>query len=121
MSSGIVAPPDAMSLGIGHTAEIVTKVTEALSAQTLGNPGVNVLATPCLAGLCDAAAAKVCGDGKTRRMRVDIRHLAATAIGDEVRIEAEIVSVDTELVVCRISGRDSNGNIVSGHVSRVVD
>ena len=110
-----------MSPGIGHTAEIVTKVTEALSAETLGNPGINVLATPCLAGLCDEAAAKVCGDRKTRRMRVDIRHLAATAIGDEVRIEAEIMSVDAELVVCRIRGRDSNGDIASGHVIRVVD
>ena len=64
VSSGIDAPPDGMSPGIGHTVEIVTKVTEALSAETLGNPGVNVLATPCLAGLCDEAAAKVCGDGK---------------------------------------------------------
>ena len=121
VSSGIDAPPDGMSPGIGHTAKIVTKVTEALSAETLGNPGVNVLATPCLAGLCDEAAAKVCGDRKTRRMRVDIRHLAATAIGDEVRIEAEIMSVDAELVVCRIRGRDSNGDIASGHVIRVVD
>ena len=121
VSYGIVVPPDGMSLGIGHTAEIVTKVTEALSAETLGNPGVNVLATPCLAGLCDEAAAKVCGDGKTRRMRVDIRHLAATAIADEVWIEAEIMSVDAELVVCRIRGRDSNGDIASGHVIRVVD
>ena len=58
VSSGIDAPPDGMSPGIGHTAEIVTKVTEALSAETLGNPGINVLATPCLAGLCDEAAAK---------------------------------------------------------------
>lgn len=121
VSSGIDAPPDGMSPGIGHTAEIVTKVTEALSAETLGNPGINVLATPCLAGLCDEAAAKVCGDRKTRRMRVDIRHLAATAIGDEVRIEAEIMSVDAELVVCRIRGRDSNGDIARGHVIRVVD
>ena len=54
-------------------------------------------------------------------MRVDIRHLAATAIGDEVRIEAEIMSVDAKLVVCRIRGRDLNGDIVSGHVVRVVD
>ena len=104
---------------IGQTAEIVTTVTDALSAETLGNPGVNVLATPCLAGLCDDVAAKVCGDGATRRMRVDIRHLAATAIGDEVRISAEIVSLTDMLVVCRVSGRDSKRDIVGGHVSRV--
>jgi predicted thioesterase len=51
---------------------------------------------------------------------VDIRHLAATAIGDEVRISAEIVSTDGILVVCRVNGRDSNGEIVSGHVSRAL-
>lgn len=108
-----------MTPKIGQTAEITTTVTDALSAETLGNPGVNVLATPCLAGLCDDVAAEACGAGATRRMRVDIRHLAATAIGDDVCISAEIVAITNKLVVCRVSGRDSNNDIVSGHVSRV--
>ncbi|MGB0629282.1 MAG: thioesterase family protein [Alphaproteobacteria bacterium] len=119
-SSGTAAPPDTMQPEIGQSAEITTQVTDALSAATLGNPGVNVLATPCLAGLCDAVADKACGAGATRRMRVDIRHLAATAIGDDVRISAEIVSATGVLVVCRISGQDSKNEIVRGHVSRVL-
>ena len=105
---------------IGDVRETVTAVTADLSADTLGNPGVNVLATPCLARLCDDAAAAVAGELVTRRMRIDIRHLAATPIGDEVRISAEIVSTDRDLMVCRIHGQDSRNVIVCGQVSRVV-
>ena len=115
----IGAPPDPMGRQIGQTIEVTTTVTDALSAETLGNPGVNVLATPCLAALCDDAAAELCGPGTTRRMRVDIRHLAATAIGDDVHILAEIISMTDTLIVCRVSGRDSENEIVSGQVSRV--
>ena len=117
-SSGINAPPEAMPVEIGQSVEIVTEVTDALSAETLGNPGVNVLATPCLAALCDDAAAKVCGTVTTRRMRIDIRHLSATSIGDTVRINAKIISATETLVVCRVDGRDSTSEIVSGYVSR---
>ena len=52
-------------------------------------------------------------------MRVDIRHLAATAIGDDVHVLAEIISMTDTLIVCRVSGRDSENEIVSGQVSRV--
>ena len=113
------ALPEFMDRQIGQTAAITTTVTQSLSAETLGNPGVNVLATPCLAGLCDDVAAKVCGPGATRRIRIDIRHLAATAIGDKICISAEIISETDTLIVCRVSGRDSKNEIVSGHVSRV--
>jgi fluoroacetyl-CoA thioesterase len=109
-----------MTVQIGQTGDVATSVTQDLSAHTLGNPGVNVLATPCLAGLCDEAAAAACGETPTRRIRVDIRHLAATPVGDDIRITAEVVSVDGELLVCRVSGRDSSHEIVSGHVSRKV-
>ena len=109
-----------MKISIGQTGTVKRDVTDALSAGTLGNPGVNVLATPCLAGLCDKAAAEACGtDIPTRRVRVDIRHLAATPIGDRVEISAEIVSVRDTRVICRVTGRDSAHEIVSGMVERV--
>lgn len=110
-----------MPLAIGQTGKVQCRVTSALSAHTLGNPGVDVLATPCLAGLCDKAAALACGSAvETRRMRVDIRHLAATPVGDSVEIAAEITSILDNRVICRLSGRDSSGDIVSGSVERVV-
>ncbi len=116
----VTAPPsDSMPVKIGHSVETVTEVTERLSAEVLGNPGVNVLATPMLADLCDTAADQLCGEGVTKCMRINIRHLAATAIGDEVHIIAEVISFTGMLVVCRVVGWDSKRKVVSGHVSRV--
>jgi fluoroacetyl-CoA thioesterase len=110
-----------MALRVGQTGSVQRQVTDALSAHTLGNPGVNVLATPCLAGLCDKAAAEACGTSvETRRMRVDVRHLAATPVGDSIEISAEITSILEDRVICRVSGRDSSGDIVSGTVERVI-
>lgn len=109
-----------MTISIGRTGSVTRDVTDALSAHTLGNPGVHVLATPCLAGICDKAAAEACGtEVPTRRIRVDIRHLAATPVGDRVEISAEVVSVQDTRVICRVTGRDSHRDIVSGTVERV--
>jgi fluoroacetyl-CoA thioesterase len=109
-----------MKISIGRTSSVTRDVTDALSAHTLGNPGVHVLATPCLAGICDKAASEACGtDVPTRRVRVDIRHLAATPVGDQVVISAEVVSVQETRVICRVTGRDSRHEIVSGTVERV--
>ncbi len=110
-----------MTLRIGQNGKVERRVTEAFSAHTMGNPGVNVLATPCLAGFCDKAAAEACGtEVKTRRVRVDIAHLAATPVGDAIEIFAEIVSILGERVICKVTGQDSRGEIVSGTVERVL-
>ena len=110
---------ECMPVKIGYSVETVTEVTERHSAEKLGNPGVNVLATPMLADLCDAAADQVCGEGVTQCMRINIRHLAPTAIGDQLRITAEVISFTGMLVLCRVVGWDSQGKVVSGYVSRV--
>lgn len=110
-----------MTLRIGQTGAVRRKVTDAITAHTLGNPGVNVLATPCLAGLCDKAAAIACGDSqRTRRVRVDIQHLSATPVGDEIEIVAEILSIEDDRIVLGVSGRDTRNEIVTGSVERVV-
>lgn len=109
-----------MEISVGQAGSVTREVTDALSAHTLGNKGVNVLATPALAGICDKAAAEACGnDVATRRVRVDIRHLAATPVGDRVEVSAEVVSVQDARVICRVTGRDSSREIVSGTVERV--
>lgn len=107
-----------MTAAVGATGSFVHEVAETETAHALGNPGVRVLATPMLAEFCDRAAA-ACLEEKTAPMRVDIRHLAATPVGDEVDISAELVSVENRRLVFRISGRDSRNEIVSGQVERV--
>ena len=107
-----------MTIEEGFTRTIRRVIGLDLSAETLGNPGVNVLATPCLADLCDEAARETCREADTKKLRVDIRHLDATEIGEEVKITAQIVRVSDSKIVCRVSGRDSHRDIVTGTVER---
>ena len=102
----------------GKAAVFTATVGEGDYAHALGNPGVHVLATPRLADFCDRAAAQAAG-APTTHIRVDIRHLAATPVGDDVEITAELVEVDGRRLVFSIAGRDSARDIVSGHVERL--
>lgn len=110
-----------MESKLGQISRFTATVTEADSAHTLGNPGVHVLATPRLAEFCDRAARQGCRDLgiETRHMRVDIRHLAATPVGDLVTIVAELVETGEGRFVFTVTGRDSSREIVSGRVERV--
>ena len=103
----------------GASGRIRHRVEEADSAHALGNPGVHVLATPRLADLCDRAAAAVVTE-PTSHMRIDIRHLAATPVGDTVEIDAVLEAVEDRRLVFRVSGRDSKRDIVAGRIERVL-
>ena len=53
---------------------------------------------------------------------VDVRHLAATPVGHEVRAEAEVVKVEGRRVEFRVSARDESEEIGRGtHQRMVVD
>ncbi|MEK9644465.1 MAG: hotdog domain-containing protein [Alphaproteobacteria bacterium] len=106
---------------LGHVARFTAEVREADSAHTLGNPGVHVLATPKLTEFCELAAQQACREmgRETRHMRIDIRHLAATPVGDRIEIEAELVEMGEGRFVFSVRGRDSSRDIVSGRVERV--
>ncbi|MEX2453139.1 MAG: hypothetical protein WD470_00455 [Rhodospirillaceae bacterium] len=107
-----------MAASIGQTGRFRHTVGEADSAHALGNPGVRVLATPRLAEFCDRAAGKALSE-PTTPMRIDIRHLAATAVGDTVEIVAVLTEIGERRFVFSVSGRDSRSEIVSGRIERV--
>ena len=53
---------------------------------------------------------------------IDVRHLAATPVGHEVRAEAEVVSVDGKKIEFKVSARDETEEIGSGtHARMVID
>jgi fluoroacetyl-CoA thioesterase len=108
-----------MAAAPGTSGRIRHVVGAADSAHTLGNPGVYVLATPRLAELCDRAAAAAVPEA-TSHMRIDIRHLAATPVGDTVEIDAVLEAIEDRRLVFRVSGRDSKRDIVAGRVERVL-
>jgi fluoroacetyl-CoA thioesterase len=88
-----------MDIEIGLTEEITHVVAEEDTAATYGSGLVPVLSTPHLIALMEAASqaaiAPYLEEGETAvGTRVDMRHLAATPVGMQVRVRAELLEVD---------------------------
>jgi predicted thioesterase len=121
------APPDASiaQLVPGLTGRASWDATERHSAEAWGSGAVPVFSTPSLVGLMEAAAmdalAGRLGDGQTTvGTRIDVSHLAATPLGDRVRAEAVLVSVDGRRLVFDLVAHDSRQRIGEGRHERVV-
>ena len=95
------------------------------SAEAWGSGGVPVFATPSLVGLMETAAMEALRarlpDGETTvGTRIDVEHLAATPLGDTVRAEARLVSVEGRKLVFEIDAHDSVRQIGRARHERVV-
>ena len=83
----------------GLSAEVSITVSEEDTASRWGSGLVPVYSTPALVGLMEAAAVKAL-EGQlepevtTVGGRMDVRHLAATPVGMQVRARAELVSIE---------------------------
>jgi fluoroacetyl-CoA thioesterase len=84
-----------------------------------------VLATPIMVLMMENAALNAIrpyldpGESAVGTM-VDVRHLAATPVGQEVRAEAEVTKVDGRRVEFRVSARDATEEIGGGTHERMV-
>ncbi len=87
----------------------------------------NVLATPVMIlimenAALDAIRSYLDSSESAVGIAVDVRHLAATPVGHEVRAEAEVVKVEGRRVEFRVSARDESEEIGRGtHQRMVVD
>lgn len=86
---------------------------------------VAVLATPRLIALCEEATveavAGVLPDGWTTvGMRVQLDHLAPTAVGDSVTAEATLEKVEGRRLTFTVSATDDRGLVAAGKVTRVM-
>ncbi len=99
-------------------------VTEADTALALGSGDVPVLATPRLVELAEAATVAALGlDGSDTSVgtRVELDHLAATAVGGTVEVRAELVEADGRTRRFSVVATDDAGVMVGrGVVVRVV-
>lgn len=98
-------------LTIGLSAEITLTVTEADTAAKWGSGLVPVFGTPSLVGLMEAAAVKALDgylpEGQTTvGGYIDVRHLAATPVGMQVRARAELTSIDIRKLTFQIEAYD---------------
>lgn len=117
--------------GSALTATMAFTVTEADTAAAVGSGSLPVLGTPRLLAWCEAATCAALepalGAGETSvGTRVELEHLAPTAVGGSVEVTARVVHTDGRLrrlaVAARNLGADgAAGKLVgSGEVTRVV-
>jgi predicted thioesterase len=114
-----------VTLKPGLSASVELVVSEADTAIAMHSGSVPVLATPRLIALCEeASVAAVDGElepGQTSvGTKVQIDHLAATAVGQSVRAEASVEKVHGRRVTFTVSVNDARGLVAVGRVTRVV-
>ena len=114
-----------MSLRTGSNATIELVVAEADTAIAHRSGDVPVLATPRVIALCEQAAFSAVADdlepGQTTvSMKVQIDHLAQSAVGQTVTAEAVVEKVQGRRILFTVSVHDDHGLIAVGRVTRVV-
>lgn len=112
---------------VGQTAELEFEVTEADTAAVLGSGDLAVLGTPRLLAWCEAAtvaatAPALDASRTSVGTRVSLEHLAASPVGERLRVEATVAYVDGRLVRFTVAASHlADGKVVgTGEVTRVV-
>lgn len=112
---------------IGQGAALEFEVTEADTAAAMGSGDLAVLGTPRLLAWCEAAtvaavAPSLESSSTSVGTRVSLEHLAASPVGERLRVEATIAYVDGRLVRFTVAATQlSDGKVVgTGEVTRVV-
>lgn len=107
-----------------QTARVTHTVQTIDTAAALGSGDLDVLATPRLLAWCEEAtcAALELPAGQTSvGTRVEIEHLAASAIGTAVTAEATVIYEDGRLLRFQVVAQDQAGTLLAtGEVRRVV-
>lgn len=113
----------ALRPGLSATASMV--VAEADTAAAFRSGDVPVLATPRVVGLAEeatvqAVAGELAESETTVGYRVQLDHLAPTAIGGRVDAEATLETIESRRLTFRVSVSDGRGLVAAGRITRVV-
>jgi predicted thioesterase len=106
-------------------AKVVIEVGDADTAIANRTGEVRVLGTPRLVALCEEAtlaaiAGQVPEGHTTVGMRVQLDHLAPTAVGCSVSADARLDKIEGRRLTFSVSASDDRGLIAAGKVTRVV-
>jgi predicted thioesterase len=112
-------------LTIGLKNEMTWTVEEKHLASAFGSGLVEVLATPVLIGLCEECAQRMVepllAEGqKTVGIAVNLRHLAATPVGMQVTVHAELVEVNTRRLRFYVEAWDEVERIAEAEHERFI-
>ncbi len=109
--------------GLRGSAKMV--VGEEHTARRVGSGAIQVLATPVMINLMEAAALDAMekhlpAGRQSLGTHLDVSHVAATPVGMRVVAKAEVLEVDGNKVTLRVEALDEAGLIDEGTHKRVV-
>ncbi len=109
----------------GLAASVELTVADADTAAAMSTGDVPVIATPRVIALAEEASVKAVdghlAEGSTSvGMRVQLDHLAPTAVGGRVVAEAKLDKVEGRRLCFSVSINDERGLVAAGKVTRVV-
>ncbi|MGZ3630457.1 MAG: thioesterase family protein [Ktedonobacteraceae bacterium] len=114
-----------MALVPGLTGEATTTVTHENTAASVGAGGVEVFGTPMMVALMENAAWRAVvhnleeGDVTVGTV-VNVRHLAATPLGQQIRATAELIEIDGRRLVFNVEAYDESRKIGEGQHERFI-
>lgn len=108
-----------MIIEAGTKHKVTKTVTDEITAAVMGSGSLAVFATPAMVALMEQAASELCDkyteEGITTvGTALNIQHLAATAVGAEVRAVATVTSCDGRKVTFDVEAYDNAGLIGKG-------
>ncbi|MDU4959350.1 MAG: thioesterase family protein [Sporomusaceae bacterium] len=115
------------NLRAGMTAQKQETVTDANTAIRYGSGSAAVYATPAMVGLMEGACLAAVDPHlpagmSTVGIGLDIRHLAATPVGLNVRAEAELTAIAGKRLTFKVTAFDSKEKIGEGlHERYIID
>ncbi|HVE92353.1 MAG TPA: hotdog domain-containing protein [Actinomycetota bacterium] len=114
-----------VEVSAGTEGRVQRVVTDADTARVAGSGDVDVLATPAVVALCEAAAVAAVADSlepgtTTVGARISLDHLAPTAVGRTVTATARLERVQDRTLEFLVEASDGAGTIATGLHVRVV-
>lgn len=107
---------------LGHVKLVVGAADTAVAARS---GDVDVLSTPRIVALCEEAAVgaiqgNLTDDETSVGMRIQLDHLAPTAVGQSVSVDVRLEKVEGRRLKFSVSVNDERGLVAAGKVTRVV-
>lgn len=114
-----------MAVRVGQRGTIELEVAEADTAIAQRSGSLPVLATPRVVALVEEASVAAMGDTlddghTTVGMKVQLDHLAPTALGRTVVAESTVEAVNGRRISFQVSVSDDRGLVAVGRVTRVI-
>ncbi len=115
-----------MTLPTGLEASLTHTVTRDDTARALGSGDIDVLATPQLLALAEAATVRAVAEHlsdeqTTVGSRIQLSHLRPTPVGAQIRVHARLSHTDGRLLRFDVAAEHADGTVVaSGQITRVL-